>query len=217
VESGRDRSFRLFDSAWLDGTHQETDFSKGLDDWTMFATHGVDLQPDPANPSGRVLAVRKADQDWPAGAVWNFPIGAKGRLRIEFMLRPGFGGAVLGLTDHYSVPWDVEDVFFNVLNLPIPASGQVFPNLILTTGRWYRMTLDWDTGRGDYKLSLDGSPVGTLSDRHQSYGLNYLRIRSFAESPDAGLLVRSVSVDVEKVGAVPRDFNVIEVSRDDGK
>lgn len=52
-----------------------------------------------------------------AGAVWNFSLAARGRMVLKLMLKPGFSGALLGLTDHFSVPFDAEDRFFNLFNL----------------------------------------------------------------------------------------------------
>ena len=206
VESGRDRSFRLLDPAWLDATHEGTDFATGADDWSTFASKGVYLQSDPERAGSKMLALKKADSAWPAGAVWNFPLGAKGRLRIELMLRAGFGGAVLGLTDHFSVPWDVEDVFHNVLTLRLPPSGYIFPGVALALGRWQDLEFDWDTTLRYYRVLLDGRQVGTIQDNRRSSGLNYLRIRSLAVAPDSGLLIRSVTVDITPGRGVPRDF-----------
>jgi hypothetical protein len=196
VQSGRDRSFRLLDPAWIYETRQATDFSKGIDDWSSFGTRGVELAPDPAKPEAHVLRVHKSEKDWPAGAVWNFPIGSKGRLKMDLMLRPGFGGTLIGLTDHFSIPWDIDDRFHNVFNFPIPADGQIFPNLKLTSGKWHEITLDWDSGLRKCKVSVDGKLAGVLWDERHATGINYLRVRSVSSQPDAGLLLRAVSVDV---------------------
>jgi hypothetical protein len=194
VQSGRDRSFRLLDPAWIYETQQATDFSKGIDDWTSFATKGVEVQPDPAKAGTQVMSVHKADKDWPSAAVWNFPMGSKGRLKMQLMLQPGFGGAYVGLTDHYSIPWDQDDQFYNVFNLPIAADGRLFSDFKLSAGRWYEITLDWDTRQ--CRVLVDGKLAGVVRDNRRSLGLNYLRLRSMATQPDAGLLLRAVSADV---------------------
>jgi hypothetical protein len=196
VETGRDRTFRLFDPAWIYETRQESDFSRGIDDWSTFGSKGVALEDDAEQANRRVLAVHKTDKDWPAGAVWNFPIGAKGKLEMDVKLAPEFGGTLVGLTDHFSVPWDLEDQHYNVFNLRVEADGQIFPNVKLSPGRWYHVTLDWDTTRRQCRVSIDGKPAGVLEDQRRTAGINYLRLRSVAERPDGGLLLRNVKADV---------------------
>src|SRR5439155_18962911 len=104
--SKQKRNLILLDPAWLTEISQRTDFSGGLDDWSAFGVKGVELVPHPAHPGARVLGIRKTEPAWPAAAVWNFPMGARGHVRLNLMLKPGFGGALVGLTDHYSVPFD---------------------------------------------------------------------------------------------------------------
>ena len=196
VQTGRVRSFTLFDPSWLYETSQETDFSKEIDEWTVFGSKGVDLQSAPDGMTGRVLAIHKADPDWPAAAVWNFPVGAKGTLRLSLMLKAGFQGAQLGLTDHYSVPWDDEDRFFNVFNLPITAEGTILPGVTIDLGQWHDVVLSWDVDARKCMITLDGRYAGTLQDNRRSAGINYLRLRSTADKPDGGLLLRRVAADV---------------------
>jgi len=196
VEEGAIRNFRLMDPSWIYETRQNTDFSKGIDDWSVFGSKGVELQADPVNTAAKVLRIRKAELDWPAGAVWNFPIGSKGQLQLKIRLRPGFGGANLGLTDHFSVPWDVEDQFFDVFNIALPASGQVLPNVKLEPGRWYELTFAWDTEARRCRISVDGKFAGLVQDDRWAEGINYLRLRSLSVKPDAGLEIGSVRADV---------------------
>jgi hypothetical protein len=198
VEQGNVRRFRLLDPAWLLQTHQECDFSNGLEDWSVFGSKGVEMIPDPDQRKAKVLALRKADVRWPAGAVWNFPVGARGRLRLQLLPRPGFGGVLLGLTDHFSVPWDQEDEFHNVFNLPIASSGELLPGARLTAGRWHQLELAWDTKRRQCRVLLDDKLVGTLEDQRKGNGLNYLRLRSTSAQVDNGLLLRAVSADVSE-------------------
>jgi len=197
VEQGNIRRFRLVDPAWLLETRQESDFSDGLEEWSVFGSKGVELQPDSEKSGAKLLALRKADPEWPAGAVWNFPSGAQGSLRLELKLRSGFGGVLLGLTDHFSTPWDLEDELCNVFNLPIASTGELLPKVKLAPERWYQLQLACDTNRGECRVLLDRKPVGTIPDnRSSSQGINYLRLRSTSEQADAGLQIRAVSADV---------------------
>jgi hypothetical protein len=202
VQTGRERSFRLLDPAWVLENQQSTDFSQGLDDWSVYGTQGVELQSDPHKPGANALAVRKAQLDWPAGAVWNFPIGSQGRLKLELMVRRKFAGALLGLTDHFSVPWDLEDEFFNVFNIPLPADGRILPNFKLPDERWMEIDFEWDSTRRECRLGINGRAAGAVQDNRRSRGVNYFRVRSTATEPDGGILLRSLSVTVK--GGVTR-------------
>jgi BNR repeat-like domain len=195
TQNGRVRPFKLLDPAWLYQTRQETDFASGLDDWSIFGSKGVELQPDPSKANGQVLSIRKADTEWPASAVWNFPVGSTGTLKIKLMLRDGFGGLRLGLTDQFSVPWDQEDQFHNVFNVDIPANGEVASDN-LTPNKWHDLQLKWDTNHRQCQISIDGKIAGVVNDDRHSDGVNYLRLHSTATSPDGGLLIGYVSADV---------------------
>jgi hypothetical protein len=205
VQTGRDRTFRLLDPAWVLETQQATDFSQGLDDWSIYGCQGVELQSDVQRPDAKVLAVRKAQMDWPAGAVWNFPAGSQGQLKLEIMRRRQFGGALLGLTDYFSVPWDLEDRIYNVFNLPLQADGTILPNFKLAEERWVEVIFEWKTGRRECRVMIDGRQAGTIRDNRFSSGLNYFRLRSTAAAPDAGLWLRSVKVEVNGLVTAHRD------------
>jgi hypothetical protein len=196
VEQGSTRRFRRFDPAWLLETRQTCDFSNDMENWSVFGSKGVEIQKTTETSDGKVLAVRKADAGWPAGAVWNFPVGAQGRLRMKIKLRPEFGGALIGLTDHFSPPWDMEDEFNNVFNFPITASGQIADWAKLTVDRWHDLELTWDTARQECQVTLDGNAMGTINDNRRSSGVNYLRLRSTGAQPDGGLLVGPMEADV---------------------
>lgn len=196
VEEGNVRNFRLLDPAWIYETRQSTDFSKDIDDWSVFGSKGVGLEPDPEDSGKKVLSIHNADANWPAAAVWNFPVGAKGQIKMRIRLQPNFKGALLGLTDHFSIPWDLDDQFFNAFNLRIAPDGAILPNFKFTAGRWYNLTLDWDTDASKCRILVDGKLAGAIEDNRRSSGINYLRLRSVADEPDGGLQIGSVSADV---------------------
>ena len=197
VEEGNVRTFTLFNPSWLKATHQETDFSNGIDDWTTFGSKGVEVENAP-DGDGHVLQIRKADATWPGAAVWNFPVGGNGTLKLSLMLKPGFHGANLGLTDHYSVPWDDEDVFYNVFNLPISADGEIVPGVKLAIGQWQELELTWNVNDRKCRISINGKFVGSIEDNRRSHGINYLRLHTTSDTPDEGLLLRHVTADVSE-------------------
>lgn len=194
-----DGTFLLhLDPAWLYETKRRSDFSNGLDDWSTFGTKGVDLTPHPQREGARVLRLRKPETAWPAAAVWNFPAGRKGSLSLRLQIKPGFRGAAVGLTDHFSVPFDPQDKIYNLFNLEIGPNGRLANGEGLAPGRWHQLKLDWDTATSECRLILDGRRIGRLPlTRMSPWGVSYLRLRSTAESTDdAGLLVESVDADV---------------------
>jgi len=195
---GKGRSFLvLLDPRWLDATRQATHFSKGLNGWSVFGTKGVALVPDPGKPGVKVLGLCKPEVDWPSGAVWNFPDGEKGFLRLRILLEPGFKDLLVGLTDQFSPPFDAEDLFYNLFNLRIGPGGQFANGSKIGLNRWHNLELRWDLTRRDCQVILDGQNVEILPLMRESSGVCYLRLRSTAQGKDSqGMLVESVSADV---------------------
>ncbi len=193
---GRVRVIRL-DPAYLEETAQRTDFSEGLEDWSVFGTRGVETAPHPERTKTKVLRIQRTDHEFPAAAVWNFPIGRKGILRLRLMVQDGKQGVNIGLTDHFSTPFDFEDVLNNVVNLDIAPDGNMSSGGKLQKGRWHDLQLRWDCEAWQCQVSLDGVQAGSLHLRRESDGLSYVRLRSVAENPEAGsLVVEGVEADV---------------------
>lgn len=186
------------DPEWLYETTSSADFTTGLQGWSTFGTHGVTFEADPESASRKVLAIRKPDTDWPSGAVWNFPMGARGQLRLRVRLERGFAGALFGLTDHFSVPFDEQDLFWNVFNLEIGPDGALPHGARLEAGRWHDLEFDWDCAiRRTCNISADGRPIARAVMTRDTVGPSYLRLRSTSLTRDtAGFRVASVRSDV---------------------
>ena len=195
---GKGRNFLvLLDPRWLDETRQATDFSQGLDDWSVFATKGVGLVPKPGKPDMKILGLRKTDADWPSGAVWNFPDGTQGTLRVRVLFKSGFKGAIVGLTDQFSPPFDSQDNFYNLFNVDINAAGQLANGAKITLNRWHTLELRWNCEKRNCQVILDGRKVETLPLLRETSGVCYLRLRPAAKATDDfGMLVESVSANV---------------------
>jgi len=115
------------------------------------------------------------------------------------LLRPGFKSANIGLTDHFSVPFDEEDRFLNLFNLGIDEGGRLADAVKLETGRWYEVELQWDRSRRECRIVVDGRQVAVLPQRREGEGVNYLRLRSMARGTDeGGMLIEQVEADVSK-------------------
>ena len=187
------------DPEWLSETAHATDLSKGLQDgWSTFGTKGVELVANPANAGHQVLGIKHPDPGWPAGATWNFPSGRRGELRLRIYIAPEFGGGVVGLTDHFSVPFDEQDVFYNLFNFEIGAKGVLAHGSHLPTGRWNDLHFQWDCDRRECRVIHNGQTLALAPlMREQTPGPSYLRLRSTSHTPDnAGMFVESASVNV---------------------
>jgi hypothetical protein len=191
------RDLVLLDPKWLTETTQRTDFTNGVEDWSIFGVKGVELATHSSRVGARALSIRKTEPGWPAGAVWNFPMGTRGDLRLRLMLKPGFGGGLIGLTDHYSVPYDPEDFFYNVYNITIDADGKLPGGAKLEPNRWYELDVKWDTAAGNGTILLDGKQVGVVRAKRESEGIGYVRLRSTVlETDAAGFVVESVEANI---------------------
>jgi hypothetical protein len=186
------------DPQWLCETSHSLEFSEGLDTVSTYGTRGVSLVADPRNASRQVLGIMHPDPGWPSGAVWNFPSGQRGDLRLDLLIQPGFGGGVLGLTDQFSAPFDEQDIFFNLFNLEIRADGLTQKGARLPAGQWNQLRLQWDCGTGQCDVSLNGKAIAALPLlRHETPGPSYLRLRSTSSLPDtSGMMIASAEVNV---------------------
>src|SRR5262249_11196035 len=139
---GRQLLMRL-DPEWLLETSQKADFVHGQDEWHIFGAKGVEFLADPDRSDAKVLCVCKTEADWPAGAVWNFPSGLRGSLKLRLLMNQNFQGGLIALTDHFSTPFDSEDKFYNLFNVWVSANGQFSGGGKLTPAKWHDLQFDW--------------------------------------------------------------------------
>lgn len=195
---GRTMAMRL-DPAWLDETSHASDFSDGLDDWSIFGTQGVQLREHPDRSDARALHIRKELPGATAAAVWNFPAGRVGTITLRVRLDAGAGPFRISLTDHFSTPFDDQDQFHSTFNLPIEAGGGIGTLGVLEPDRWHDLDLAWDTvDQRRCAVRADGHELATLAQEHATDGVNYLRVVSTAESRQGdGLWLESAAVDAK--------------------
>ncbi|MEW6753093.1 MAG: sialidase family protein [Candidatus Latescibacterota bacterium] len=195
---------RRLDPAWLSQTQQTADFALRAGEWSWFGTRGVEVVPHPQDPDGRALRVRRTDPEWPAAAVWNFPAGQAGTLRLRLLPGEGSPGACLLLTDHFSAPCDLEDELNAVYVLragPGPGSDQV----VLPPGQWAEVEMCWNLETSSCMVSVDGRPAVRLPALRRSDHLCYLRLRPAGPGPDpVGYLVCAAQVEVVPPGSAPQ-------------
>jgi lysophospholipase L1-like esterase len=209
---GDRRALIMVDDRWLEATTQVDDFSGGLGQWHVWKPinkpagwwrdrqQGAKLIDHPDRSGAKVLHVRHADEHHPDAAVWNFPMGAGGTLRLRLALRQGFGGATLTLNDRFFDPNDPAGIERAIFVVPIAADGTVTgrsDGARLEPGKWHEVELTWN--RQSCGVQLDGVAVTTVDARQPAlHGISYVRITSTPAGPDpAGLLVESAKVTVQ--------------------
>lgn len=164
--------------------------------WHSFGTRGVEFVEE---GGARVLSIRRPDLQWPAAAVWNFPAGAGGRLSMRLTVREGCEGLRIGLTDHFSVPFDLEDHLYNVVNVEVDAQGRLLGETAVEPGVWHDLALDWSGETRACTVSLDGEIVASAPMLRPTSGICYLRLRATASGTDpAGFAVGAVHVGINQ-------------------
>ena len=204
------RALMYVDPDWLTETRQSSDFSNGLDDWTVFKgigevtsfwrarEQGAALIDHPDKPGKKVLHLRKPDDNAPDGASWNFPMGPSGTMKMRIRLNPDSSGASIALCDRFFEPcddWAEREAIF-VLPVGLKTEG---PIVGVSPEQWHDVILKWDTAKGLCRVSIDGRDVAPLRMRNSTLnGICYLHLRSRAlhQPEQSGWLLESVSVDV---------------------
>ena len=124
-------------------------------------------------------------------------MGRKGQLRLKLLLNPGFQGARVSITDHFSVPFDPEAEIYNLYNLEIGANGALGGGKKIEEGRWHDLLFQWNCSRRECRVVIDRQLLSVLSQSRESPGACYLRLASSAEQTDSsGMLLESVEADV---------------------
>jgi hypothetical protein len=198
------------DTEWLTAKHHESDFSKGLEEWTVFKQFGSAarswrdrvigprLVEHPSRKGVNVLHIRRPDEKYGDGAVWNFPNGQSGKITIRIMLNKGFKGGIIALTDRFFNPCDVHGERLSMFNLPLSDKYQLGTGPYLSPGKWYSIDFIWDIKSRACTVNVDSKKAMTLNQGNGTLnGLSYLRFRSTATEIDvAGFYVESVVADI---------------------
>ncbi len=213
VASGQGRSDArvMFDPDWLLETSHRDDFSRGLEGWSVFKSigpasrwwrnrvQGAVLIDHPDRAGAKALHVRRSDENDGDGALWNFPMGRKGDLKMRIKLQEGFGGSVISLLDRFFDPQDATGDADAIYSLTVTPDGNISLRNKLEKGRWYDLRFQWDVPKRTCVVSVAGEPTVWLKPSYRpAPGINYVRFRSTAQGQDlAGMLIESVEVDVE--------------------
>lgn len=223
------RNLVSVDPRWLTLTHAEDDFSKGLAQWIAFKPigpakryrrariPGPPLIAHPDKPGAKVLHLRKPDEHDSDGAVWNFPCGVIGTLRLRLKFNPDFGGAAVSLNDRSFKPTDDNSERLAIFGITIGPDGQIKGESEsesesesengpkVTLDQWHTFTFVWNLKKQRCILSVDGKEAITLKQRAPTgNGISCLHLRSKATKIDpSGFYVESVAADVDDPVAPP--------------
>ncbi|MAG93493.1 MAG: hypothetical protein CMJ48_07065, partial [Planctomycetaceae bacterium] len=206
----------LIDPKWIVATKAFTDFSDGLESWSVYKHFGpakrwwraravgCALIANPTDPALKSLHVRKVDELPADGAVWNFPNGWKGSLTTRVMIRKGSHGGIISLNDRMFDPSNDYGEQFAVFRADLAVDGKVGA-AVLQPGRWHELTLRWNLEDSQCRLLVDGRQAGILELRNKTLnGISYVRFRSAAETIDtAGFLVDRAEVSIDDPYAPP--------------
>ena len=195
---------------WIIETEARTDFSDGLEQWSVYKHHGpakrwwraravgCELVANPTDPTTRSLRVRKPD-DLPAdGATWNFPNGWKGSITTRVMVQSRSQGGIICLNDRMFDPANDFGEEFSVFQVRLGADGSI-GNARLEPDNWHDVTLKWDLSTSKCQLLIDNQTAGTVTLRNKTInGISYIRFRSAAQQIDTtGFLVDDVRVSID--------------------
>lgn len=223
------RRMILFDPAWLGETDRDDDFRHGLAGWSVhsylksvaggfrgFAGHcaanrrpGPALLPHPAGNMREVLRIARHPDDRlleeRQGAVWNFPAGQAGQLRLRLCQPAGAAGTELCLLDRWFNPTDPVVAGCAMFVLRLDAAGRINGRNALQAGCWHDLAITWDLPQNPpATFRIDDGPNHPLSlGFPTANGLSYLHLRSVADTSDPhGLLIERVTKTAGPAAAV---------------
>lgn len=189
VQTGPGRSVLEFEPKWLEETKQRDDFAKGMAEWSTFGSKGVEAIDAADAEDGKAISIKKADENWPAAAVRNFPMSARGTLTMRVKATAD-ANVKLVLTDHFSPPFDWEDAIHGIYVGHLSANASGAGAIAIPTDKWAVVKLDWSNPGDVCRVTVDGRSAGELNAQRSARGVCYLRFQ--AES--GGVLLDSVEV-----------------------
>jgi len=163
------RRLIIFDPKWLYEKERKDDFHLGLDSWCSFqfvkgiagnlkdgaSGHcaynrrpGAQLVPDPEGKQREVLQIARHPDPRlvheQQGAVWNFPAGKAGEVRVSLRLVKGGQGIRICLMDRFFNPFDTAARNYAQYAVEIDGKGRVKgTKLVLKQDVWHELVIRW--------------------------------------------------------------------------
>lgn len=217
------RRMILFDPDWLYETDRREDFRCGLGAWSYqsylkgvaggfrgFTGHcslnrrpGVAMVPHPDGEMREVLRIaRHPDErllEERQGAVWNFPAGFTGKIRLKLRQPDGAAGTKISLVDRWFNPTDPVVADYSMFVLSLDSSGRINGHPALKPDCWHWLTIRWNLEAAPAAaFSVDEGPQFELPLCFSTInGISYLHLQSAATEADPqGIMLELV----EKTG-----------------
>lgn len=214
------RKMILFDPDWLLQKEREDDFLAGTDNWSthlylkgrLGGTRGPGTGHccwNRQQGAGMVFreefgmrdllqVARYADPrlfEERQGAVWNFPSGTEGEIRLEWIPRTGMKGTRFMLMDHWANPGDASAVKQACWTFSLTADGLISGEAV-KMDEINTLLLCWKDGQACFSLNGGERRAVPLTAKPLN-GINYLHVQSSAETEDQqGIFLRYVKAVV---------------------
>ncbi len=161
---------------------------------------GAQVIDHPDQPGKNVLHVRRQDEKSGDDAVWNFPAGERGCLKIRLLISSQCMGSQIAFADRHITPNDpkVEDLATFVFPLCSATNDETIP--MIKRDHWTTLQCDWDILQRKCTVSIEGKTIAELKMVNtKSRFVNYLRLKSTAPDVDnAGILIDNIQVDIDQ-------------------
>lgn len=218
------RRMIIFDPNWLYETERRDDLRLGLGGWSYhqylkglagnyrgFTGHcsvnrraGIALVPHPDGEAREVMLIARHPDDRlleeKEGAVWNFPSGNAGQVRLKIRQPKGSAGTQIALVDRWFNPTDPVVAHFSQFVLQLDATGRINEHPVVQHDQWHWLTIRWDLkSQPAATFSVDNGPEYPLKQIAKTQnGISYLHLQSAATEADPHGIMLEI---VEKSGA----------------
>jgi len=216
------RRLIIFDPDWLLENQRRDDFAMGLGGWSVqqylksiagnfrgISGHcafnrraGASLVPHPDGLPREVLQVARHpdtrllyEQE---GAVWNFPCGRKGSLKIRLRMPKGSQGTQICLVDRWFNPVDPVVAKFSQHVLQLDAAGRINAKQCLKPDTWADLEIRWEGDKASFSVTGDTWHELPLIFPTRN-GISYVHFQSAANGSDTGgILIESIAASIEE-------------------
>ncbi|MFK5972113.1 MAG: sialidase family protein [Flavobacteriaceae bacterium] len=217
ISLGQHPKFRklvVLDLNWLYEKESFDDFSNGLANWSHHKyikgikghcaynrQAGAHLITHPDKPLNSVMHL-KAERDTTlisqnSGALFNFPAGQKGEVKIRLKVNKGFQGVLISLQDRWFNPIDTIANKYAMFNFTIKED-------LLKHDVWYTIKLEWNNANnqetGYCNLFIDDKKLNhqlSLKNKTKN-GISYLHFSlPLSGELNNGVLIESIQTKIE--------------------